>query len=153
MRSEHWQQRHGITASQAYWKVEEAVRVVSGCGKLYPVLGLMNGAHFRDAFRDIRYVRYEPQPGLYKTHPDFIAFQGFVQGVLEYIADKHPSAEKVDFVVERKTGVSHYSADHLIDEIKRALAEHGYESLVRYIGEVIPAGKSRVPLQAADVML
>lgn len=152
IRNEEWQVKNGLKPWEAYARIEEAVSVVASCGALHPVITMMNGGHFREAFQGFKVPIYEPQPGKYRLEPDFIGFEGFVFGVLEYIAERHSDAEKVDLLVERKTGVTN-RLDEWMKSITLALEQKGYGRLVRYVGEVIPAGKDRVPLQAADLML
>ena len=95
-------------------------------------------------------VRPGTQPGTYPFEPDYIGFLGFAYAALEYVGTNHPDAEQVDFIVERKSGVTHHIND-FVDHLAEGLKRKGQKHLTHLIGDVIPGGKERVPLQAADV--
>lgn len=98
-------------------------------------------------------MQIKPEPGRAKTkfEPDYISFLVYAFLVLNYIEQRHPEAEKVDFLVERNGKVTKY-----IQEFHSHLALNlealGKGRLARLVGNMIPAGKDRVPLQAADVL-
>ena len=70
---------------------------------------------------------------------------------MEYLEKYHPEAEKVDFIIERKAQVTRHIQD-FHSQLAQALEAQGAASLARLVGELIPGGKERVPLQAADVL-
>jgi len=83
--------------------------------------------------------------------PDYICFLGYAFFVLNYIAQWHPEAEKVDFIVERNGPITkHIQEFHSHLDVN--LQAVGCASLAPLVGEMIPAGKDRIPLQAADLL-
>ncbi len=61
-----------------------------------------------------------------------------------------PRAERLDFLVERKSGVTKHLRD-FYSNIAPFLESIGQAELIALIGEIIPGGKDRSPLQATDV--
>jgi hypothetical protein len=113
----------------------------------------MDGGHFRDVFRETKVVRVRPQPSMSKLEPDHISFLGFAIAALEVVHHKHLDAEKVDFLIEKKTKIMRQIEDFVKRDMRDALADIRHGHLVRLIGNVIAGGKERVPLQAADVAM
>jgi hypothetical protein len=152
IRSPKWQARNGWTATDAERRIEEAVRVVASSGSIHLVRTSFDGGHFRQLFGSARVIKRDSQPGTYPFDPDYVGFLGFARGVLEYVHSYHDDVERVDFIVERKTRVSHYLPNYL-DSLEKWLRENGTPRLVDLIGELIPGDKTRVPLQAADLAM
>jgi hypothetical protein len=125
IKSPKWQRKHGLTWHQADCRLEEACRVIASTGALHPVTHAMDGGHFRDVFRGTRVVRHKPQPALYKFEPDYIAFMGFAIAALAVVHDQYPDAEKVDFLVEKKTRVTRNLEDFVGDHFRQVLRETG----------------------------
>jgi hypothetical protein len=150
IRSRDWRERHGLTLHEAERRVDEATRVICSMGSLHFVKSEMDGGHFRDVLGDMRIIRPGKQPGVYPMQPDYTGFYGFVYAALEYVHTNYPDAEKVDFIVERKSGITPH-LDDFYRSIDKGLRAKGEGHLIRLIGELIPGGKDRVPLQAADV--
>jgi hypothetical protein len=68
-----------------------------------------------------------------------------------YVEKWHSDVEKVDFIVERNREITkHIQTFH--SNIAFVLQQQERASLARLVGELIPAGKDRIPLQAADVL-
>jgi len=152
IRNPKWQGKNGFTWIDAERRIDEAVRVVASMGSIHLVRTSLDGGHFRKVFDTFRIVRQGYQPGTYALDPDYIGFLGFARGVLEYVRQSYPDAERVDFVVERKSRVSHYLPDYL-GHVERWLREQGRLDLVELIGELTLGDKTRVPLQAADLAM
>jgi hypothetical protein len=150
IRSARWREENGLTWDDAEHRVDEATRIIGSMGSLMPVRTLIDGGHFRDTFGETQIARLEPQPSVYQMEPDYIALTGFVYGALDYVAQEYPDAEQVDFVIERKTQVTH-RMQHFYDSIPESLRQKGRGELVHLLGRLIPGHKKRVPLQAADV--
>ena len=113
----------------------------------------MDGGHCRDLFDGARIVRKGPQLGAYRFEPDYLAFLGFADAVIHYVANEHPDAERVDFVVERKTLVTHH-LEEFVDDLSEVLERAGRpRNAAGLIGQPMPGDKTRVPLQAADLAL
>lgn len=153
IRKSSWRQKYGLTLDQAEQRVEEAARIIGGSGHVSLVKTEFDGGHFRDVFGATKVIRLGNQPTLYRFEPDFIGFIGFVYAALDYVAQRYPDAEQVDFVVEQKSSVSR-NIDQFYETIEDALTVKGRADLVPLIGELNPNGdKKRVPLQAADIAM
>lgn len=144
--------KYGLTRKQAEARIEKAIKVIRRVPSLTPVWTNIDGGHFRDAFKGTRMIRRTMQPGVFPLEPDYMGFHGFAIAVLIYISKQHPNAETVDFLIEEKPPVTHRMKD-FFDSLPQALQARGFPHLVPLIGEFIPGGKKRVPLQAADLML
>ena len=84
-------------------------------------------------------------------HPDYFCFQAYVFAVLTYVEKWHPDAEKVDFIVERNGEITkHIQTFH--SNMATVLQQRGKGFLASLVGELMPGGKDRIPLQAADVL-
>ena len=151
IRSPTWQAQHGLTEEQAQARIDAAVQVVAQ-SPIRVARAKFDGGHFRQVFARARMAKPGSQFGTYRLEPDYVGFMGFARGVLEHFHDNHPDAERVDFVVERKTTVTHYLPNYLDELVKWATTEKRY-SLLELIGEVRAGDKSRVPLQAADLAM
>jgi hypothetical protein len=152
IRTKRFQDRHGLTSYQAEDRIDAAVRVIANTGSLHLVRTAMDGRHFREVFKTTQLVRTKPQPAVHTLEPDYIGFLGFAYGALHYVATNFPDAERVDFVVERKARVTHYMRDFM-GSLAAGLERKGESSLMPLIGEFMPGGKERAPLQAADLAM
>jgi hypothetical protein len=152
IRNETWQAKNGLTNADAQRKIDAAVRVIASLPQLRVVYAFFDGGHFRGLFDDGRMASRGKQFGTHRLEPDYIGFMGFARGVLEYVHDNHADAERVDFVVERKTTITHYLPQYL-DELVAWAKKDGRHRLLDLIGEVIPGGKDRCPLQASDLAM
>jgi hypothetical protein len=112
----------------------------------------IDGGHFRSVFRTTKVIRGSKQPGVYRLDPDYPAYLGFAYAALEGAARLHSDVEKVDFVIEKKTGVSH-RLQEFHDGLPDILRADGRGDLAALVGELIPGSKERVPLQAADFLV
>lgn len=153
MRQAAWQEKNGFTPTQVEYRIDEAVRVIASSGSLHPITTSLDGGHFRRTFKGIKVAKPDDQqPGTYIVQPDFVGFQGFAINALHWVHAEYPDAERVDFFVERKQGVTHYLEvfrEALIDGLQR----DGRGHLVRLIGGLTPVDKDRVPVQAADLLM
>lgn len=132
-------------------RIDEATRVIGSTGSLLPVATAFNGSLFREAFRGTKTVRsLGNQPGAIKFSPDFLAFIGFAYAAVDFVSREFPEAERIDFLVERKTSVSHHLPD-FTSALAQSLELLGRRHLAKLIGEVVSAkNKESIPLQAAD---
>jgi hypothetical protein len=80
-----------------------------------------------------------------------LAFLAYAWAALKYLAEYHPEVEKLDFVVEKKTTITQHVRDFHTD-LPLALAALDNPELARLVGRLIPDGKERLPLQAADLL-
>jgi hypothetical protein len=152
VRSRKWRKQYGLSGVEAERRVDEAARIIRSMGSLQLLTTWLDGGHFRGTFKGARIAQSGPQFGAYSFQPDYIGFLGFAYNALEYVKQHHPDAEKVDFVIERKDGVSHHMPNYL-KILEDKLTEMGEVDLVRLIGGFSTCGKERVPLQAADVAM
>lgn len=150
IRSEAWRSDHGISLSAAERRVDEATRIINSLGTLFLVSSTVDAKHFRDRMRSKKIIRPTTQPAVYRFDPDYMSYLGFTFGVLHYVHSTHPEAEKVDFMFERKQDVTRRLED-FHSTLPAALQNLGEGHLGRLLGDLIPGGKDRVPLQAADL--
>jgi hypothetical protein len=145
--------KYGITKRQAEARIDKAINVIRQAPQgLSVAMTYFDGDHFRDVFKNSQVIRPGKQPGLYQFEPDYIGFNGFAIGALEYVSQKHPEAEKVDFLVEKKQGVTH-RMENFYDALPDALRARGLARLIPLIGAFISGDKERVPCQVADLLL
>ncbi len=149
IRSRQWLARHGLTWDAGDDRVEQAFAVIRTMGSLYPIGAHLNAGKFREQFATLKMV--VASGGAKSYEPDYLCFLAYTVIVLDYVATVHPEAEKVDFMVERKSEATKH-----IQEFHSHTAKHlkalGKPWLSDLVGEIIPGGKDRVPLQAADVL-
>jgi hypothetical protein len=152
IRNPKWQALNGLSDAQAQLKIDAAVHVVASIPELRVAHTRFDGGHFRQTFGASRMMSRGRQPGAHRLEPDYVGFMGFARAALEYVHDNHPDAERVDFVVERKTTVTHYLPQYLEELVTWAKKENRH-ALLDLIGEVIPGAKDRAPLQASDLAM
>ncbi len=149
IRSAQWRSKYGISKLQADDRIDEAFSLIRQMHTFLPVGISLDAGLVRDRFATTRVV---DKTGAAKPFdPDYICFLAYVYLVLSHVEMDHPEAEKVDFIVERKGHVTKY-IQQFHSTIARGLEALGQPSLGRLVGDLIPAGKERVPLQAADVL-
>jgi hypothetical protein len=147
MRSKKWRARYGISRLDVEDRIDEAISLIGAMGSFYPMCVHINAGHFRDEFATVK----ASKRAVKQFEPDYICFLQYVFVVLNYLKTNNPEVEKVDFIVERKLGVTkHIQEFH--SELAATLKAQGKGSLADLVGELIPAGKDRVPLQAADLL-
>jgi len=148
IRSAKWRSKYALTESDADTRVAEAVRIIGSTGSLCAITSEVDAAHYRDS---LQWEMKLPKKRAVTTEPDHYCFWGFAMTTLGFIAARQPDAEKVDFIVERKDGVTKL-IEMFHSAMKAGLRAKGWHHLERLVGEIIPSRKDRVPLQAADVL-
>lgn len=151
IRNPEWRQEHGLSWLQAQDKLDEAAAIIDTMGSLYPLATNMSGGVFLDAHGKKKVVENVARTRGARFLPDHFAFNTYVFSVLKYVHTKHPGTEKVDFEVEHKKGVFEKMKQYY-DCFAESLLELGAPELAKYLGKLIPGGKERVPLQAADML-
>jgi hypothetical protein len=149
IRSKGWRQQHGLSEVDADLRVQAACEVIGQLGGMFPARATLPAGDFRVSCGK-RKMRVSSK-AIKTFEPDYLGFMGYAFLVLRYIADEFPDADKVDFIIERKKGIS----EHIVDfhnDFPEGLASVGQSSLAPLLGELIPGGKERIPLQAADVL-
>lgn len=149
IRSRQWRDKYGLSKLAADDRINEAIALIDQMSSLYPIGIRANAGYVRDRFAGIKVLRTRGKPRQFE--PDYICFLGYAWVVLNYVNIHHPHAEKVDFVVERNGDVTKHIQDFHAT-LAQTLTAFGKPSLSRLVGELIPGGKDRVPLQAADVL-
>jgi hypothetical protein len=150
IRSRKFRDQHGLSRDDADSRLDEAVRVIEQLGSLRAVLIDINAEHFRGEMSDTKFIASTGGIKDYH-HPDYFCFQAYVFAVLMYVEKWHPDTEKVNFIVERNGEITkHIQSFH--SNMAIVLQQRGKGSLARRVGELIPDGKDRIPLQAADVL-
>jgi hypothetical protein len=151
LRDPEWLLEHDMTWEQAQDKMDEAAIVIDQMGSLYPIIVNANAGAFLDAHGAKKIMESSKRNKGARYLVDHFSFDVYVFTVLNYIHQKHPETEKIDFVVERKEGVFE-KLKQLYDALKDGLEHINRPELIRYLGELIPSGKDRVPVQAADML-
>jgi hypothetical protein len=148
IRRREWRDEHKLTEADADRRVDEAFAVIAATPSLTPLSLGFNSGHMHDTFtKKVMLIGGAKK----KIMPDYLAFPAFAHMVLYFCHMYRPDAEKVDFIVERKGEIT----DHIKDfyaGLPLALESIGLPKLIPLMGEIIPAGKDRAPLQAADVL-
>lgn len=149
IRSKQWREKYGLSRREGERRVDAAFEVIDTMGSLYPI-GIRTDAGFvRDQFAASKVLL---SSGAAKSfHPDFLCFLGYAYAVMLYVHKKHPEAEHVDFLVEQNGEITkHIREFHAT--LATGLAQLKRPGLSRLVGDLIPGGKDRIPLQAADVL-
>lgn len=147
IRSPKWRFQHGLRVIDAERRLDEACRVVGGMGSLFLVTSRID----EDVFRKSRIIIREPKKAAFFLEPDLLCFFYFAHVVLKYVHQEFPEIEKVDFVVERNGKITSHIKEFysLMGEVYKETPDAALSDL---LGDLIPGGKDRVPLQAADVV-
>lgn len=149
MRSRAWREKWHITPADADERLDEAARVIDQMGSLYPFKITIDTNIFRPLYKPHKMLLASGAATDYK--PDFLGFVSYAFGVLAQVHFKYPEAEKVDFVVENNSEITKH-IHHLYKSLPASLAQIGRPELVPLVGDFLPGGKDRVPLQAADYL-
>ena len=148
IRRPEWRAKFGLSQSDADSRVDAAFELIAATPSLTPVGMGLNSGHVYDTFT--KKVGISSGAGK-KFVPDYVAFPGYVYAVLQFCHLQRPDAERVDFYIEKNGEIT----DHLrefYDGLPTSFNYIGQPQLIPLLGDLIPAGKDRVPLQAADVL-
>lgn len=149
IRSKAFRDEWGLSEEEAEKRIDKAFLVIDSISSLRPISSRMDAGTFFDNFN--KKNKMVISSGARKTFlPDYLAFIGYVVTVLGHVADHFPDVEKVDFLVERKGGITDY-INEFYKDIHVYLAEFREARLGELLGELIFGGKDRCPLQVADV--
>jgi len=149
IRSKAWRQQWGISEAQADERLDEAARVIDQTGSLYPLMLTIDSSVFKPLYKNLKMIG--ASGGRKEFQPDFLAFVAYVWAVLAYVHAKHPNAEKVDFLVENNSEITK-EIHNFYESMPNALNHIKAPELIPLLGEFLPGGKDRVPLQAADYL-
>jgi hypothetical protein len=151
IRDHDWRQEHGVSWLQAQDKMDEAAILLDQMGSLYPITIRANAGAFLDAHGTKKVFKNEGDKKPSRFLIDHYSFNAYIFAVLSYIHIRHPDAEKVDFMVERKDGVWE-KLKQFHDGFGPSLDHVNRPELKKYMGDFIPVGKERVPVQMADML-
>jgi hypothetical protein len=149
IRSSQWRAEHRISKLDANDRIDEAIRLIDTMHSLFPIGIRVNAGVLRDRFSETRVLRSKGKARPFE--PDYLCFLAYSWVVLNYVHLQHPDAEKVDFIVERNGEITKHIQD-FHSTLSQALTGFGEADLAPLVGELLPGGKDRVPLQAADVL-
>jgi len=152
IKSPKWRAAHGITADDHERRLDAAFDLLVAAGGIVPIVYSVDGGHFRKECADLKLVI--PTAGgtaRKRFEPDYTCWLHYVLQVLHFIHGTRPDVEQIDFVVERNGPITkHIETFH--GEIAGVLRAIKADHLARLVGDIIPGGKDRVPLQAADLL-
>jgi hypothetical protein len=147
IRNAEWCEEHGIPHEDAQRRISEACQILEDFRDSAAVISRILQADLNEVFIN-RYKkrRYVPT-GL--NEPDYFCFVAYAPLITAQAYNQWPNVERIDFVVDRKRGVTHHLAEFK-EDIKQGIAPE----LGALIGDLIPASmEDRLPLQCADVLL
>jgi hypothetical protein len=149
IRSRAFRDQYGLTKLQADDRLDQAVSVISQLESLRAIGIDVNSAHFR---KEMKAIKFRAKTGGAKNyHQDYLCFCTYAFAVLRYLDQWNPEVEKVDFIVERNGEITKHIQEFHSNLATNASLLHR-SNLARLVGDLIPAGKDRIPLQAADVL-
>jgi hypothetical protein len=151
IRNRQWQAARGLSPTDAEKKLDAAWNIVDASGWLYPIAVRIDNADFHDTLKSMPKLKSRPSAAPYRLEPDYICFILFAHIAIRRVFTFHPDCEKVDFIVERKRPITSHVQD-FHDTLTNSFLDIGKPELARLVGDFIPAGKERVPLQAADLL-
>ena len=148
IRSKRWREENGITRYQAEERVKIAFEIISDISSLTPIGTDLNSGHLLDTFTKKLCLR---SGAVRRFEPDYLAFVAYAYLVLDFCERARLDVEKVDFVVERNSNITKHIKE-FYEDMPAGLHSIGLGRLVPLLGELIPGGKDRAPLQAADLL-
>lgn len=149
MRSRTWREEHGITRLDADDRLDEAVDIIKTLGSLRPVQIKVMGGDFRKLFHQ---TEFKTEKGARKKYePDYYAYLPYAYAVLCRVKITFPDAERIDFMVEQKSGITP-QMQGFHESLPASLRHIGRSDLVPLVGKFIPGSKQDIPLQAADFL-
>src|ERR1700722_14236454 len=131
------------TRSNEYQKPAGSWRIFG----IQPIISRIRQADLNEIFIN-RYKKRKHVPtGI--NEPDYFCFVAYAAYLAGHAHSQWPDIERIDFVVDRKKGVTHHIAKFK-EDIRLGLDPE----LGKLIGGLIPATmEDRLPLQCADVLL
>jgi hypothetical protein len=152
IRSQEFRDKWGLSRLAADDRVDEAVSVIDTMGSFYPIAIEVDSSHLKNAFRESKLRRAEAKQFEAKPfEPDYLCFLAYAHRVLDYVHEKHPHVEKVDFVVEQKSYITRY-INEFHSNLAEALKSIGRLDLGALVGALSVGDKDRIQCQAADVL-
>jgi hypothetical protein len=150
IRSPRFREKLGLSRKDADDRVAEACRVIRSMGSIFPVRSTLHAGIFLKTCGK-RQWRNNPTQKAKKFEVDYVGFLGYVYLVLLHISEDYPDAEKVDFVIGIKSGISNHIQE-FYSGLPQVLRDLGKGHLTPLMGTIIPGDIERIPIQAADVL-
>jgi hypothetical protein len=153
IRSQEFRNRWGLSSQLAADdRVDEAVSVIDTMGSFYPIAIAVDANHLKSAFRETKVRRAEAKQFEAKPfEPDYLCFLAYAHTVLDYVHEKHPNVERVDFIIEQKNHVTRY-INEFHSNLAAALKGIGRPDLSPLVGALSVGDKECIPCQPADVL-
>jgi hypothetical protein len=150
LRSAWWREKHGISKTQAIQKLEDAVKLVTGCPAISPYLGTLPEVAYRKArtWFEKKGFKVKKRHGL----ADSPCFAAFAMAIVHDIAVHRPDVSKIVFNISRKQYVENLLRFDVRDALIQYFEEFNSE-LAKLVGDVVPLSmEEHKPLQAADLL-
>jgi hypothetical protein len=152
IRSQQFRDKYGLSRWDADNIVEEAADVINAMGSLYPITVEMDGGHVKNTFAESKVRRTQARQFEAKPfEPDYLSFLAYAHSVLDYVHEKHPDAEKVNFIVEQKGPITRYIKE-FHSGLADALKAISRPELSPLVGALSVGDKKQIPCQAADFL-
>ena len=148
IRSRAWRNENGLSDHEAERRVEECIDVICKRKDDPALFSFKFDGDFFD--KHIKRTITTSSGTRICMRVDYFVFLGYVYVVLHWVRKAMPRAERVHFLVERNGEVTK-NLHEFYSGISPFLASMNRPDLIPLIGEIIPGGKDRSPLQAADV--
>jgi hypothetical protein len=150
IRSRAWREKYSLSLDEAELRVNSAVNLICKMNQKWAFQICSTArTEFLASARPL-YFRKDSWSQKNKLENDHLCWFGYMMNVLEAVHRLYSGVHRVDFVIENKTGISDQIV-RLQDAFRRAF-DKSSPHLGELLGDVIPAGKDRIPLQAADVL-
>jgi hypothetical protein len=133
MRSRKWRETNGITRIDAENRMDEAGKIIATTPSLYPLKIKVAGPIFKKLFEPHQLLAVSG--GRKRYEPDYYAFVIYAYAVLCRVKIKFPEAEKVDFIVERKSSLTTHIQD-FYESLPDALRHINREDLLPLLGSL-----------------
>lgn len=147
LKNRHWRFKNKMSERNAEDRMDEAARIIRSAGYLTPFTSSINKkAIKKHLIAPLAAAKLEMPKGT--AVPDYFGFLAFAAEVVKLLPMMYDDVERVDFVVERNGKITDY-----ITRVRAQLIRFLEPEDARLVGEVIPDGKDRLPLQAADFLL
>jgi hypothetical protein len=150
LRSKSWREKHGITETDAIARIDAAVDLISSTPGVFAIRSTIDNGHFEEQASGLRFRLNDPRRAPTSYVVDYPAFEGYVHQVLSVCA-AYEKTEKVDFLIEKKREVFP-AIKEFFEALKGDYNKSDMPRFAEIMGELIPADKKSIPLQAADLL-
>jgi hypothetical protein len=143
-----WRDVVGMSEVDAERRIDNAFAIL--CKRKEPtwVACQFTHAQFNDKLKQKMRV---PTRAVKNFSAEYLGFLGYMYGVLKNVKRMFPDVRKVDFLVERNGEVTK-NLPYFYEEYASSMAAIDPTLETGLMGDLIPAGKESLPLQAADLV-